>query len=251
MKITPQTVFAWPHREGPSWTLLVLIFAMLLLHSAAFFLFQAGTPEVKPPPRMAPPILVLTPFLPDGTPSPENEALLRWIDSVDPALVGRMPEVTPRNLLEAPYRTSFSTMRTAPLGVPPEAESVQFPPARNPMALILGTPDAAEIPTPKIEPQPTKIAFAPALGGRALESRFSPKGRTNKPLEPTRFLIGVTAEGEVRYVFPQRQDQRETSPLDTEAMDFLATVTFKPAPGQPIAWGLATIEWGDDITAAP
>src|SRR3954470_24956337 len=101
---TPNTTFHWPTRRGSSWRLAGLIFAMLFLHSAAFFLFQAATPVIAPPPRTAPALQLLTPFGPDGQFSAEHESLLRWIEADDPALVGRIPNVDIPDKVEVPYQ---------------------------------------------------------------------------------------------------------------------------------------------------
>src|SRR5258708_20070853 len=112
-------IFDWPDREPSSWSLAAMIFVSAILHSSAFFLFQTRDPSFKPPPRSAPSMQLLTPLAPDGSRSAENEALLQWIATQDPALVANIPSVEPKGLLDVPYRPSFQTARTHPLALPP------------------------------------------------------------------------------------------------------------------------------------
>jgi hypothetical protein len=239
------TTFHWPRLDRSSWLLAGFIFLSLFLHSAAFFLFQTGNPVRPPAPRPAQPVQLLTPFGPDGKPSPENEALLAWIEAEDPALVARVPEVQPEALLKVEYKPSYRDMRTAPLGVPEESGAAQFPSAREPMALILGHQTLPVPATPTSEPRPTHLMFSNALAPRAPKVSFVPQAKTGKAVEPTRLLIGVNAEGEVRFTFPQQPSSGEPA-LDAEALQFVSTLRFAPASGTEVAWGFTTFHWGDD-----
>src|SRR5687767_8754678 len=112
-----ETTFDWSTRWKSSWRLAGLIFLMLVLHSAAFFIFQAAPPAIYPPPRTAPAVQLLTPFTSDGRVSPENQSLLRWIEAEDPALVARVPNVELPAPEEVPYRSSFEPKRPTALDV--------------------------------------------------------------------------------------------------------------------------------------
>jgi hypothetical protein len=249
---TPQTSFFWPARRKSSWRLAGLIFLMLFAHSAAFFLFQAATPTVNPPPRTAPPVQLLTPYAQDGHRSAENESLLRWIEAEDPALIARVPNVAMPDPIEVPYRASFIAKRTPPLRVPPEPPTVQFPPARDALSLIQSGMPARQISHEPLPPRPTEVSFSTKLAGR-LETPpvFKPKGRTAQLVQVSHFLLGVTAEGETRFVFPQKPESGSVPALEAEAAAFLAGLHFKPDPSTPILWESANIQWGDDIVSAP
>ena len=80
-----ELTFAW-QRQRSSWLLAGFIFVALILHSAAFFLFQTIVPTRVATPHTAPPVQLLTPFAPDGSPSPENESVLHWLATADPAI---------------------------------------------------------------------------------------------------------------------------------------------------------------------
>ena len=247
-----ETTFAWPTRLKSSWRLAGLIFAMLFLHSAAFFLFQAATPVINPPPRTAPPVQLLTAFTPDGRASAENQSLLRWIEAEDPALVARIPNVEMPPLPSVPYQASYTDIRTAPLAAPPETVTVQFPPARDALSLIMSGAPAPQRTQEPAKPQPTRIAFSGNLVSRApAQVTFKPKARTTKPTESAQFIVGVSESGEVQFVFPQQEDSDSTAPLAAEAMEFLGSLAFAPASGATVAWGTATVEWGDDIASEP
>ena len=237
-----ELIFSW-RRQRSSWLLAGFIFVALILHSAAFFLFQTIIPTRIATPRTAPPVQLLTAFAPDGSPSPENETALNWIASADPAIVARVPDVQPSGLLDVPYRPSFLTPRTAPLGVPPEPASIQFPPAREPLALIIAAPQAPAI--PNVPTQNTLVTFSASLATRAsIVAKFSPSQRSPKSVESTRLFLGVSDKGEVSFSFLQ---QASGSPaLDAEADNFARSLKFSTSPENPIAWGTVTIEWGDD-----
>ena len=173
--------------------------------------------------------------------------MLRWIATADPAIVARVPDVQPSGLLEIPYRPSYLTPRTAPLGVPPEPASIQFPPARDPLSLIIEAPRATTAPAENPAVQNTRVTFATTLAARApAAEKFSPAQRSNKPVENTRFLIGVSGNGEVRFSFLQQASGSHD--LDTEAGNFLRTLKFSASPEIPLEWGTVTFEWGDDAT---
>ena len=236
--------FSWG-RQRSSWLLTGFIFVALFLHSAAFFLFQTIVPPRVAPPRTAPTVHLLTAFAPDCSPSLENEAALRWIATADPAIVARVPDVQPSGLLDVPYRSSYLTPRTAPLGVPPEPASIQFPPARDPLSLIIQAPHLPAPATTNTAPLGTRVTFTSTLAARAnAAAKLSPAQRSNKPVENTRFLIGVSDKGEVRFSFLQQPSG--SSALDAVADNFLRTLKFSASPEIPIEWGTVAIEWGDD-----
>lgn len=237
--------FHWPKAEGSSWVLAGFIFISLFLHSAAFFLFHATVPIRPPAPKTALPVQLITRLGPDGAPSEENTALLEWIAAADPALVARVPDAQPPDLLKITYTPSFKEMRTAPLGVPEAPQTVQFPSARDPLALIMDkgpavTPAAAPLVT-----QPTRLQFSATLAPRAPKVNYSPAVRAPKAVEPTSVLVGVNAEGDVQFAYPQ-QPSSGFPALDSDALACTRELHFAAAPDAPVAWGFITFVWGDD-----
>jgi hypothetical protein len=240
--------FHWPERDEGTWSLPVLVLASIALHSSAFFLFQAKDEGFRAPPRSAPSVQLLTPFGPDGGGSRENEALLQWVATQDPALVAQIPGVEPKGLLDVRYRPSFHTLRTPPLSVPPEPATVQFPPPRDPLALIRSVTPARKPKLPEFPSQPTRVTVSAALATRAPKDLpMIPAARTDTAVEPTSLLVGITADGEVRFSFPQHGSG--SAALDSEAAAFVEKIHFTPAPG-PVEWGTVSFIWGDDAIAS-
>ena len=244
---TAALTFEWTPREIGSWWLAALIFLSFLLHSAAFFIFQGKTPIAARPPGTAPSVQLLTAFAPDGSRSLENEALLQWIATQDPALIAKNASVEPKGLLDVRYKPSFETMRTVPLGVPDERTTNEFPPAREPLALMRSAmPRAAAQPVAPA-PEPTRVAISETLAPRSpAEVRMIPKSKVNTTVEPTTVLAGVSEKGEVRFAMLNRQCG--DSQLDAEATNFVRTIRFAPSE-QALQWGTITFHWGDDAFA--
>ena len=235
----PSLTFDWPRREGFPFLLFGCVAASLFTHTATFFLFQVAEPlrtSIRP---SAPQVSVLTPS------SPEALALLRWIDAQDPALVAAANSVTPPGVFDIAYRPSYAAKLPAPLGPVEQPVAVAFPPARDPLSIIISA-DAKPLTPPAVSaPHPTTLIFSSALANRA-PAPLPPlivKTRTAEPVEPTRQLIGVTGRGEVRFVFLQSSSGNPA--LDEQAAAHLQTLAFASSDA-PITWATATMTWGDD-----
>lgn len=225
-----------------SWTVLGFIALSLAAHAFAFILFQVVYPQrvtIPPPGRQ---VALLNP----GT--PEEDAILRWVDAEDPALAASSAVAAPPALFEVPYRPSFAVSRTAPRlmpEAPPKAE-----PAPSPIILPLLPRAASPEPAPPkaAPPSPTTTAFSGSLGHR----QFRPAGeigyRSAAPLEPAAFLVAVAGSGEIRHVFRQRSSGDPAA--DSAAADYLAAGAFGPdEKAAPLTWSVATITWGAEIYA--
>ena len=231
--------FDWPRREGFPFILFGCVAASLFAHAATFFLFQVADPPGTSIAPSAPQVSVLTPS------SPEAIALLHWIDAQDPALVAAASAVAPAGLLDIPYRPSYATMRTAPLGPVEQPVAVPFPPARDPLAVIASGEVKAAAPPAVSTPQPATVRFSAALASRA-PSPLPPlvlKTRAAAPVETTSHLIGVNDRGEVRFLFLQNSCGQPA--LDAQAAAHLQALAFAPNDA-PITWATATVTWGDD-----
>jgi outer membrane biosynthesis protein TonB len=232
-------LFDWERPLRFRWRLFGLFLLSALAHAGTFFLFQISYPLRVTVPPPAPEVNLLLPI------TPENRALLRRIEAEDPALVAAATVVQPPALAEAKYRASFHTVRTQPRTVVEQPIAVQSPPAKDPLAIIRSATPPAALATASPPPQPTHVAFTPILAARAPKDappwRLSP--RATAPLEPTIFLLGITSRGEVRYVFLQHSSGDPA--LDRQAAAHLPRFDFAGAES-PIAWGMATVSWGDD-----
>lgn len=229
--------FSWNPRQGFPFVLFGCAFLSLVAHIATFFLFQVIPPQRVTIPPPAPQIEVLTPATPEGA------ALLRWIDAEDPALVASTHAVSPPGLLEVPYRPSFAVSRTAPRGSVESPVIVQFPPARDALAIVQSALPSAEPDTRTAVATPSGVTFSGALRGRALATApiFIWKNRVATPAEPLRAMLGVSDRGEVRYIFQQQSSGQPA--LDTEALAQLQRFEFTRAD-EPLAWGFATVTFG-------
>lgn len=240
----PRMMFDWSGRHRSSWLLAGLIFLSLALHSAAFFFVHITTPERQFIPKAAQPIQLLTPFAPDGSPSPENEAALRWVAAEDPALIARISVVEPKGLLDVPYRNSFAVSRTLPRDVPPEQQTIQYPPARDSMEYILASDARPVIPRPALKALPTAVVFDGPLQSRVpSEVHLSLAAKSAKSLSAVRLLAGVAGTGEVRFCFVQAGSG--VAAMDAEAVRLVSGIRLASSP-DALVWGSVSVRWGID-----
>jgi hypothetical protein len=237
----PDLTFQWPKEAGFPFLLFFCAVGSLAAHTATFFLFQVVYPQRVTIPQPAPHVSLLTPS------SPENIALLRWIEAEDPALIASDNSVTPPMLAEVRHRPSFATPRTEPLGAPEEKpEYVRFPPAVE----QLGIKDSIQFSTPAAVSVgvPTLVHFDGALASRSLsqDPPLDPPRRVSSPVNPTVLLVGVSGDGEIRFRFLQ-QPSGDTA-LDEFAITHVSRLSFAPAD-PAMTWAHATFAWGLDAYA--
>lgn len=241
-KSEPDLTFHWPAEKGFPFVLFFCVLGSVIAHGATFVLFQVVYPERVTIPHPAPRVSLLTPS------SPENIALLRWIEAEDPALIARESPVRPPGLVEIRYQPSFAELRTEPLGAPEEAPNqVPFPPALDRLALRDAT--LQPTPVPPLAPQPTLVRFSSALASRSLARNPAIEfpGHAAAPARPSHFLVGVDADGMIRYQF--LQESSGDSNLDGLAAAHLERVQFT-AHDAPVTWGYATVIWSRDAYAS-
>jgi hypothetical protein len=224
--------------------LLGFIGLSIVTHAFAFLIFQVVYPQkvTIPPPSMQ--VALLTPS------TPEQQAILRWVDAEDPALAAGGAVAVPPSIFEIPYQPSYATLRTPPRTMAAARERPEPPP--SPISL----PFLPEI-APALPPAAKQTAAVPGsaaeFGGLLASRSFQPGAalavRAANPLEPATFLIAVNADGQVTNVF--RQHSSGDDAADRGAADYLAAGTFSARAGEPVAWGLATITWGREIYAEP
>lgn len=236
--------FAWDAPRKWSGVLPGFIALSLAAHALTFFLFQIEYPARVTISAPAPSVSLLDPQ------RAEHQALLRLIEAEDPAPAATAQSTVPPHLLEVPYRPSYAAPRTLPQMIPEPPPAVQFPPARDPLAVIRSGSPAPAPPAPHFMPTATRLLASEALAGRSLVRPFIVSLQTpaTEPLLPARFLIGVTAKGEVRFSFLQTSSGDPRA--DAAAATALDRATFAPADA-PMAWSHVTVTWGDDIYRAP
>jgi hypothetical protein len=228
--------------SGFPYVLFFCVFGSLLAHAGTFCLFQVVYPQRVTIPQPAPHVSLLTPS------SPENIALLRWIEAQDPALIANDNPAAPPGLAEVRYRPSFATLRSQPLGAPVEKKPlVRFPPAVD--RLTPTQPERVVAPTlAPVQAASTSISYSDGLASRPLAKNpaLNSAYRAAQPAEPTTLLIGVDSQGVVRFSVLQHSSSDQG--LDEQAAAHLRTVTFAAAESA-MTWGFATFYWGGDVYA--
>jgi hypothetical protein len=225
------------------WTLLGFLFLSLLLHAFGFYIFQTVYPpaaHVGPPPLQ---VGLLTP----GT--PEADAILRWIDSEDPALAAQPARAPIPGLDSLPYVPSYNSVHAPPTLAAPTSVPLPDPSGASGVDLVrMAAPQVISAPAPVAAPAETALTFSAPLQDlvtQPLPSLAPLRATGLDELRPARFLLGVSDEGKVQYVF--LQDASGDKDLDTAAARLLEQVLFRKT-GAP-AWGFATFYWGAAIFA--
>jgi hypothetical protein len=122
---------------------------------------------------------------------------------------------------------------------------------------------AAEPAWPKIS---THVSFSNELSGFGTPSLTAPQfsASNTEPPENIRFRVAVNPDGAIQYCF--RLNSSGDSALDEQARLWLVRTRFatrpilnssppsdglaaaSDAPDQNLVWGVATVEWGNDVT---
>jgi hypothetical protein len=132
---------------------------------------------------------------------------------------------------------------------PPQVVDLRVPSVQPPGPVAMTRRRAAE--SPGI--QPTRVTFSSEL--RQLgEAKFVPanfKASSTEPPQNAQFRVAVDSQGVIRYCFPLNSSG--DAALDEQARQNLALCRFQiksASNDEALIWGLATIEWGNDVTAA-
>lgn len=238
--------FAGLEKRGIPWTLLGFIVLSALVHAFGFFLFQTVYPpqaHIAPPPAQ---VGLLTP----GT--PEADAILKWINSEDPILAAEPGKAPVPDLMSLPYVPSYATVHARPVMAPAPDEPLPDPAGVSGLTLVQISASHPAPSPPAAAHAATGLSFSGDLEGAALAplpSLETLHEAEQGDLQPARYLLGVSDEGEARYVFVQESSGDKT--LDAAASALLEQVRFRRAAqasdapgGAPLTWGFATFYWG-------
>jgi len=241
----PQLLFNWgpPRRRNPAIAGFVL--ASFFAHVACFYLFQIVYPptvSLTPAPQRVNLISANT---------DEGATLLRWVDAEDPALASttRRPSDARRYLLgKIQHIPSYSASEPALQAAPPLNVDLRIPSAQ-PAGPV---PVVARVSPKSIGTVPTKVTLS-----RELETLGQPnfmsasfKVISNEPPQNAQFRIAVDPQGVVRYCFPLNSSG--DAALDEQARQHLVLSRFpagSTSDHDALVWGIATIEWGNDVAA--
>ena len=250
----PTLLFNWEGPRRRSLALIGLLIASFFAHVGCFYLFQI----------VYPPTVSLTPAPQRvnliSANSDEGATLLRWVDAEDPALASttRRPSDAKRYLLgKIEHVPSYFAIEPTLQAAPPLSVDLRIPSAQP----VGPVPLMSRASVKPIGIIPTKVTFS-----RELESLGQPnfvptnfQASGNEPTPQAQFRVAVDSQGIVRYCFPLNSSG--DAALDEQARQHLALCRFptRPVPSgvegstssaDPVLWGIATIEWGNDIVPA-
>ena len=258
-----QLIFNWEQPRRRALVLTGFVAVSFTIHIAAFYLFQVVYPQtvsLLPAPRR---VSLMT------ASSEQTATLLRWIDAEDPALASttrRPAHMQRREMGKVEHVPSYFAREATLKEPPPLAVDLRIPSTQLPGPVRFVRP-AASAP---VGMQPTRITLSSELqqlGG----VQFTPvnfKTSTSETPQNAQFRIAVDPPGAVVYCFVLASSGDVG--LDELARQHLALARFpaKAVPlagrsideggskveGQPsnnegLVWGIATIEWGNDVTA--
>ena len=259
--ITAPLLFNWDAPRQRNFAITGFLIASFAAHAAGFYLFQIvypSTVSLTPAPKRVNLI---------GANSEQAVTLLRWLDAEDPALVSttrRPPYLRRREIGKVEHIPSYSASEPALKEAPPLTVDLRIPSAQTPGPV----PASLRPPANPIGVVPTKVTFSNELD-RLGQPKFAPanfKASTHEPAQNAQFRIGVDRQGAVVYCFPLISSGDAV--LDEQAREYLALCHFPGRPvlfarssldgsgskvegstsnGDSLVWGIATIEWGNDI----
>jgi hypothetical protein len=247
--LTSETVvepllFGWESPRRRQVELAAFLALSFVAHAFCFYVFQIVYPPIVsllPPPARVSVI---------SSRSEEGRALLRWIEAEDPALAlmtQRPPEARLPALPSVEHVPSYLAAEPVLKEIPPQLPNI--PDSQEPAAAPLGHRQPAFVRGSAT----TSVLFSKeieAFGNPTLPS-LSFVASNEEPPQAVRFRVAVSEGGEIRYCFPLNSSGDPA--LDKQARRYLTLCRFSKSPASTekgnsfLTWGIATIEWGNDI----
>jgi hypothetical protein len=239
-------VFGWDSPRGQKLAITIFLALSLVAHALCFYIFQIVYP---PTVALLPPPARVTLIAPA---SEENRTLLRWIDAEDPALAfttHRPQETKLRALPKAEHVPSYSTIEPTLKNVPPLERDLRIPSCQPPGAVQFAPQKSASA----IRVAKTFVSFSNELdvfGPPSLPEPSFAASNEETP-ETIRFRVAVNKLGEIQYCFPVNSSGDPA--LDEQGRSYVARCRFTQGTANIdkadsfLAWGIATIEWGNDV----
>jgi hypothetical protein len=239
-------IFSWDSPRRQKLAITVFLALSLGAHALCFYIFQIVYPPtvaLLPPPAR---VTLIT------AASEEGRALLRWIDSEDPALAfttQRPPDTRLHALPKAEHVPSYSAMQPTLKDIPPLERDLRIPSCHPAGAVRL----ARQKTTPAMGVFTTSVSFSKefdVFGDPTLPQANFAASNEETP-QTVRFRVGVNKLGEIRYCFPVNSSGDPA--LDEQAHLYVARCRFPKSSVNSgkadsfLTWGIATIEWGNDI----
>jgi hypothetical protein len=240
-------LFSWDPPRRQSAVLASFLVLSLVTHALCFYVFQIVYP---PPVALLPPPARVTFISPD---SEQGRTMLRWIDAEDPAIAFTThppPGAKTRALPKAEHVPSYSTLEPALKDIPPLKPDLRIPSSRPPGAVRSGS----RKPVPATPAGRTLISFSKEFDqfGAPTLPRTGFVASNGETPETLRFRVAVNRLGEVRYCFAMNSSGDPA--LDEQARFQIVRSRFSGGggsgeqPDSPLVWGVATIQWGSDVT---
>jgi hypothetical protein len=240
---TAPFIFNWNPPRRRSLVLAGFVLLSLGIHVAAFYVFQIVYPQtvsLLPTPRR---VSLMT------ASSEQTATLLRWIDAEDPALASttRKPAFMRREMGKVEHVPSYFAREAALKEPPPLTVDLAIPSTQPPGPVPMARPAAV----PSAGMQPTQLTFSTELQQLGAAQFVPANFKTSSKETPqnAQFRIAVDPKGAVVYCFPLASSGDAV--LDELAREHLALTRFaaRPADSETLVWGIATIEWGNDVAA--
>ena len=238
-------LFNWDPPHHRKLAIASFVIASLVAHAFCFYVFQIVYP---PTIALLPPPARVNLIAPN---SEEGRTLLRWIDAEDPALAfaTQLPaEARLRVLPNAGHVPSYLTVKPALKEVPPLLVDLRAPSSQPPAAVPIVHPQAPAAANARA----TALSFSKELNNLGAPSLPKPSfaASNNESPDNIHFRIAVGGQGDVRYCFLLNSSGGPA--LDEQGRQYLMLCRF---PGrstsgehvQALNWGIATIEWGNDV----
>ena len=234
-------LFHWEPPRPRRLAITLFLFGSLVSHAVCFYVFQIVYPPavaLLPPPARVSVITAAT---------EEGRTLLRWLEAEDPALAfatQRPSQERQRGLPKIEHMPSYLWAEPALKSAPPMIVDLRGPSPQPPGSLRVSSPQPA--PSPAVIP--TKLAFdLDDVGAPTLPpSNFV--ASNNESLQPVSFRVAVGPAGEIRHCFALNSSGDPG--LDEQARNYISLCRFPRREQPSLIWGLATIEWGNDIARA-
>ena len=239
-------LFSWDSPRRRQAAFLAFLAISLLAHAVCFYIFQVVYPPaitlLPPPARVA----LITPA------SEEGRTLLRWIDAEDPAVAfttHRPPEARLRGLPKVEHVPSYHAMDPTLKELPALEVDSRAPDSQPPAAV----PFMREKMASGAGSIPTSVSFSKELNafGSATLPELKFASSNGEAPEAIRFRVAINKLGEIRYCFPMNSSGDPG--LDQQARLYLTLCRFSRSelgggkPDASLTWGIAIIEWGNDI----
>ena len=239
-------LFSWDSPPRRRTMLAAFLVLSLMAHALCFYVFQIVYPT---PVALLPPPGRVTFVTPD---SEEGRTLLRWIDAEDPAVAFTTHPAPGARLGALPkteHLPSYSAVEPILKELPQLKADLRIPSSRPPGAV----PSVARKTPSASGSVKTYISFSKELDqfGTPTMPQSSFATSTEETPETLRFRVAVNDLGEIRYCFPINSSGDPA--LDEQARLQLIRSRFSQNrqidtnAGSSLVWGMATIQWGNDL----